>query len=219
MINADVSAAAFMYSQEMDWHGSPSSLVSRKRFHLAGPAESGQVTSLVRYAQGATFPAHDHPSGEEILVIDGIFSDEAGDWRAGSYLLNPEGYRHAPFSQDGCLIFVKLRQYPGVEHLAVNIEQIKQQHETSSTTRVLMESADEITYLVELDRGDELQRHENRVLECFVLDGRIRVDHCVMNKHDWFRLPSSSSDSYQLIPEKCRLYVKEVVTERFWSLP
>ena len=41
------------------------------------------------------------------------FSDESGDWGADTCLLNPEGFRHAPFSREGCLIFVKLRQAAG----------------------------------------------------------------------------------------------------------
>ena len=48
-------------------------------------------------------------------MLDGVFSDEHGDWPAGSYLLNPEGFRHAPFSREGCLLFVKLRQFPGLD--------------------------------------------------------------------------------------------------------
>eukprot|EP00730_Choanoeca_flexa_P001943 TRINITY_DN10851_c0_g1_i1.p1 TRINITY_DN10851_c0_g1~~TRINITY_DN10851_c0_g1_i1.p1 ORF type:complete len:118 (+),score=7.92 TRINITY_DN10851_c0_g1_i1:246-599(+) len=28
-------------------------------------------------------------------------------------MLNPEGYRHAPASKDGCILFVKLRQHGG----------------------------------------------------------------------------------------------------------
>ncbi len=74
---------------------------------------SGQVTSIVRYEKGSRFHAHDHPEGEEILVLEGVFSDEHGDWPAGTYLLNPEGFRHAPFSREGCDLFVKLRQYAG----------------------------------------------------------------------------------------------------------
>ena len=34
----------------------------RKRVHLVGAAEAGQVTSIVRYEPGATFPPHDHPT-------------------------------------------------------------------------------------------------------------------------------------------------------------
>ena len=109
-INGDLSVPVVVDTQAMDWSASPSGSVWRKRVHLVGPPESGQVTSVVRYEPASTFPAHDHPAGEEILVLDGVFSDEHGDWRKGSYLLNPEGFRHAPFSREGCLLFVKLRQ-------------------------------------------------------------------------------------------------------------
>jgi anti-sigma factor ChrR (cupin superfamily) len=73
------------------------------------------VTSVVRYEPDSSFPAHDHPEGEEILVLDGVFSDEHGDWPAGTYLLNPEGFRHQPFSKPGCVLLVKLRQFPGLD--------------------------------------------------------------------------------------------------------
>jgi hypothetical protein len=66
----------------------------------------------VRYEPNSHFPTHDHPEGEEILVLEGVFSDEYGDWSAGTYLLNPEGFRHTPFSKPGCRLFVKLRQFP-----------------------------------------------------------------------------------------------------------
>ena len=113
-LHGDLRRRAAMDTAEMDWTPSPSGTVWRKRVHRVGPLESGQVTSVVRYLPGAAFPAHDHPEGEEILVLEGVFSDEHGDWPAGTHLLNPEGFRHAPYSTDGCLLFVKLRQYAGV---------------------------------------------------------------------------------------------------------
>ena len=100
-INGDLAIRATVDTRSMDWTASPSGTVWRKRVHLVGAPESGQVTSVVRYEPGATFPAHDHPEGEDIFVLDGVFSDEHGDWPAGTYLLNPEGFRHAPFSETG----------------------------------------------------------------------------------------------------------------------
>jgi hypothetical protein len=120
-INGDLTIRATADTSRMAWSASPSRTVWRKRVHLVGPPESGQVTSIVRYEPGATFPSHDHPGGEEILVLEGVFSDEHGDWPAGTYLLNPEGFRHAPGSRDGCLLFVKLRQFPGRRSIAVDM--------------------------------------------------------------------------------------------------
>lgn len=121
-INGDLSAPVNVDTARMPWAASPSPSVWRRRMHLVGPPESGQVTSVVRYDAGSKFPPHDHPDGEEILVLDGVFSDEHGDWPAGTYLLNPEGFRHAPRSREGCTLFVKLRQYPGLERAHVVVD-------------------------------------------------------------------------------------------------
>lgn len=112
-LNGDMTVRAVMDTRETNWTASPSGTVMRKRLHLVGAPESGQVTSFVRYLPGSSFPEHDHPEGEEIFVVKGTFSDHLGDAHEGTHLLNPEGFRHAPFSEPGCLILVKLRQYDG----------------------------------------------------------------------------------------------------------
>ena len=121
-INGNLSVRAVADTTLMKWASSPSGSVWRKRVHLVGPPESGQVTSVVRYEPASRFPAHDHPAGEEILVLEGVFSDEHGDWPAGTFLLNPEGFRHAPFSESGCVLFVKLRQFPGRQRRHVVVD-------------------------------------------------------------------------------------------------
>lgn len=103
------------------WEASPSGTVWRKPLYRVG-GEHGPVTSLVRYAPGGSFRPHFHPGGEEILVLEGVFADEYGDYPAGTYLLNPDGSRHAPRSDLGCLLFVRLRQYPGADRPRVVVD-------------------------------------------------------------------------------------------------
>ena len=81
-----------------------------------------RATSIVRYEAGARFPHHQHPGGEEILVLSGTFSDEDGHYPAGWYLRNPPGSGHRPFSDDGAVIFVKLWQMPPHETRCVRID-------------------------------------------------------------------------------------------------
>ena len=107
---------------ELDWQPSPVAGVWRKRLELAGAVEAGRVTSVVRFDPGARFPRHPHPDGEEILVLEGVFSDETGGYPAGSHLLNPDGTSHAPWSGPGCTLFVKLRQYPGADRPRMAID-------------------------------------------------------------------------------------------------
>ncbi|HRD65581.1 MAG TPA: cupin domain-containing protein [Candidatus Competibacter sp.] len=110
----DLCRRAAVDTAALDWDASPSGTVWRKPLYRVG-GEHGPVTSLVCYAPGGSFRPHAHPEGEEILVLDGVFADEHGDYPAGTYLLNPDGSRHAPRSGAGCLLFVRLRQYPGAD--------------------------------------------------------------------------------------------------------
>jgi anti-sigma factor ChrR (cupin superfamily) len=113
-VNADLDQRVVIESAQMRWEPSPSGSVWRKPLYRKG-GEFGPVTSLVRYAAGGAFPEHAHPEGEEILVLDGVFSDEQGDYPAGTFLMNPHDSRHSPRSASGCTLFVRLRQYPGAD--------------------------------------------------------------------------------------------------------
>lgn len=62
-------------------------------------AESGRATSIVRYAPGSAFSPHVHAGGEEFLVLEGIFSDESGDFGPGMYVRNPIGSKHLPIAR------------------------------------------------------------------------------------------------------------------------
>lgn len=88
---------------------SPTPGVTRRMLERDG-GEVARATSFVRYAAHSQFPAHRHALGEELLVLEGTFADEHGSYPAGSYVRNPAGTAHAPRTDSGCLLFVKLRQ-------------------------------------------------------------------------------------------------------------
>ncbi|MCP9868715.1 cupin domain-containing protein, partial [Cyanobium sp. Cruz-8D1] len=68
--------------------------------------------ALVRWAPGTAFQPHSHPGGEEIVVLDGVFQDEQGSYPGGSWLRNPAGSAHQPWSEPGCTIWVKTGHLP-----------------------------------------------------------------------------------------------------------
>ncbi len=107
-LNTDVSLRCVVDSRALPWVDSPSPLVHRRLLERDG-GEAARATSVVRYAAGARFDAHRHDLGEEILVLEGTLSDEFGSYGPGSYIKNPPGSAHAPFSEEGCTLFVKLR--------------------------------------------------------------------------------------------------------------
>ena len=120
-LNMDFSKRLIVETAEMDWLPSPAPGVRRKPLERL-QKESGHTTSIVKYAPDTSFASHSHPLGEEIFVLEGVFSDESGDYPAGSYLRNPPGSRHAPFSKDGCVIFVKLNQFASTDLTQVRLQ-------------------------------------------------------------------------------------------------
>lgn len=212
-LNGDLAARVVVDAESLDWTASPSRAVWRRRLHHVGPAESGQVTSIVRYQPGSTFPTHEHPDGEEILVLDGVFSDEHGDWPAGTYLLNPQGFRHAPFSREGCLLFVKLRQFPGRDRRHVVVD-TRSMPWASAETRELkplysQEGYADRTYLERWRAGTSPgERAYPLGAELLVLDGSFRDEHGHYGTHTWLRLPRD----FRHLPTTaagCELYIKE----------
>jgi anti-sigma factor ChrR (cupin superfamily) len=198
-LNADLSERVVVRSADMDWAPSPSPTVWRKRLYLDGPAEAGKVTSVVRYDPGSSFPTHGHPDGEEIFVLDGTFSDEHGDYPAGSYLLNPDGTSHAPYSKDGCTLFVKLRQYAGDGRMQVemNTSVLDWQERAEGTIwqKPLYRQGGykEWTMLLKLDPGAESQPHTHPGgEEVFVIDGEFADDDGVYPAGTWTRNPPGS---------------------------
>jgi hypothetical protein len=214
-IHGDLSVRVRADTTRMSWAPSPSGTVWRKRVHLVGPPESGQVTSVVRYEQGSSFPAHDHPEGEEILVLDGVFSDEHGDWRAGTFLLNPEGFRHAPFSRPGCTLFVKLRQFPGRERRHVALDTSALAWEPGARPGIatkLLYAQDGFSDVV------RLKRLEPRVdagivsygegAELFVLEGAFSDESGEHARGTWLRFPLGATHHPRASAAGCTLYVK-----------
>jgi len=68
--------------------------------------------SLLRFAPGTRAKAHGHPRGEELLVLEGMLSDEHGNYPAGTWIRSPAGSQHHPYSDSGCLLYSKVGHLP-----------------------------------------------------------------------------------------------------------
>jgi anti-sigma factor ChrR (cupin superfamily) len=108
-LHADLRQPVALDTTLLPWTPSPMAGVDRRPLDRQG-GEVARATSIVRYAPGSRFPRHGHDGGEEILVLEGTFADDQGTYPAGTYLRNPAGSSHSPFSEEGCTLLVKLRQ-------------------------------------------------------------------------------------------------------------
>ena len=114
-IRADFTQTAIVTPDRFEWVPSRGGEVERVMLDRIGD-EVAVATSLVRYPRASRFPPHEHARGEEYLVLEGEFADERGRYLPGTYVRNPPGSRHTPFSDPGCVIWVKLRQFHPDDH-------------------------------------------------------------------------------------------------------
>ena len=195
-LHADLSQRAVLDTNALAWMPSPMAGVERRMLDRRGE-EVARATSLVRYAPGSRFERHVHGGGEEILVLEGTFSDEHGDYAAGTYLRNPAGSSHAPFSERGCTILVKLQQmHPAdQQRLALDTTNAVWVPGLVSGLEVLPLHAfgSEHVALVRWAPGTVFQPHGHPGgEEIFVLDGVFQDEHGTYPVGSWLRNPPGS---------------------------
>ena len=195
MINMNFEKRVVINTHQQDWVESPRAGVWRKPL-AREDAERGHATSIVRYEPGASFSRHDHPLGEEILVLQGIFSDESGDYPAGTYFRNPEGFLHAPFSKEGCEILVKLHQFENNDNAHVCIDTHNADwHPGNGNLQVLPlhDFDSESVALVRWPAGERFQSHVHPGgEEIYVISGEFIDEHGRYPAGTWIRGPHMS---------------------------
>lgn len=210
MLNMDFSKFVVMDTTTMDWIPSPKAGVWRKPL-AREEAERGHATSIVKYDAGASFNSHNHPLGEEILVLEGTFSDETGDFHAGTYFRNPKGFVHAPFSAQGCTILVKLHQMNAEDkqRKAIETDKTPWQEENGRRILELHSFQDEKVELLETSEAFQstLLRNE-KGKEIYVIRGGYSDVFGSFRPGTWVRLPPGSQHA-PLIQPNSLLWIKQ----------
>lgn len=196
-LHADLDQPALVDSAALPWIPSPAPGVARRLLDRDG-AEVARATSLVRYDPGSAFAPHAHDQGEEFLVLEGVFSDETGDFPAGWYVRNPPGSRHRPASGPGATILVKLRQMPPQDHTVLrcdtNDPALWQTIAPSLTEALLFAAPWERVVMRRLGPGAVLaDTVYPRGIEFFVVSGRVDANHNRLGPGGWLRLPAGSA--------------------------
>lgn len=210
-LNADWSQRVVVDSTALPWQDSPSAGVKRKPLERDG-GEVARATSIVRYEPGSRFSRHVHELGEELLVLDGEFCDESGRFGPGSYVRNPPGSAHAPWSDAGCTLFVKLRYFQPGDSARVVVFTAEREWLPGSASGLsvmpLAESGTEHTALVRWAPGTHFHPHRHvGGEEILVLDGVFQDEHGSYPAGSWIRSPHLSSH-HPFSEAGCTLLVK-----------
>ena len=212
LINADLSQRAVVDVNRLPWVASPMVGVERKMLERDG-GEVARATSLVRYAPGSKFAAHEHDGGEEFLVLDGVFQDEHGDYPAGTYVRNPPASSHSPASEPGCTIFVKLWQFDPGDRTPVRVD-------TSGVSfasapgfsgvefALLYEGAGELVLLERWAPGTNISVPVPGGIELLALGGSFIEGGEEFTELSWLRLPPGARLQAIAGHDGCKLWVK-----------
>jgi len=210
-LNADHSRRAVVETASMEWETSEAGGVLRKRMERIDEKPE-PVTTIVQYQADSAFPAHQHVKGEEIFVLEGTFSDNHGNYAAGSYLRNPPGTSHSPYSEEGCIIFVKLQQFQTTDSKQLNIQTKQQQWlpglVPGLSVMPLHEHMNENVALVKWEENTIFQSHRHvGGEEIFVLEGKFEDEFGSYPQGTWLRNPPDSFHT-PFSKEGCVIYVK-----------
>lgn len=212
-INADFSKRIAICPEDYKWVPSPMPGVERMMLDRIGD-EVARATSLVRYAPNSEFSSHVHGGGEEYLVLEGVFSDEYGDYPAGTYVRNPIGSSHTPrIGAEGCTIFVKLHQFDEKDSTQVVIDTTTAEFKPTVAPRLeyseLHRYGREQIAIIRWNPNTEYMTHAHGALEeIFVLEGRFFDENGEYPKGSWLRSPPGSEHSPYTEEEGALIYIK-----------
>jgi anti-sigma factor ChrR (cupin superfamily) len=194
-LNMNFHQTVCVLDTDYRWLESPAEGVSRMPLEKKAE-ESGHTTSIVRFAAGSSFPPHAHPLGEEIYVLDGVFSDENGDYPTGTYIRNPPNSSHTPFTREGCTLFVKLDQFAPDDLLPVVLLPEQQQWlpgHGNLKVLPLHEYETQHTAMVHWPASEVFNPHQHwGGEEIFVVSGEFCDEHGRYPAGSWLRSPHQS---------------------------
>jgi anti-sigma factor ChrR (cupin superfamily) len=209
-LRADFSERAVVRPGDAPWVPSPMPGVDRMMLDRVGD-EVARATSLVRYAARSHFAPHVHGGGEEFLVLEGEFADESGRYPTGFYVRNPIASKHAPFTDTGCTIFVKLWQFdPGDRaHVVIDTRAVTwDAGEVGVAILPLHVHGSERVVLERWAEGTHRPSHSHPGgEEILVLEGTFEDEEGVYPTGTWIRNPPGSAHA-PLTHPGCLLYVK-----------
>jgi quercetin dioxygenase-like cupin family protein len=211
LLNDDLSARTIVHAATLDWVPSPARGVDRRMLFRVGD-ERARATSIVRYAPGSRFSRHEHPGGEEFFVLEGTFQDETGDFPAGAYVRNPPGTGHAPRSEPGCTIFVKLWQFRRDDRRRVvclsDAANSAPSRPGLRSSLVLFEGGGERVMLEHWQPASRIELSNVEGLELLVLAGGFTAGAERLDTLTWLRLPAGDPLFAQVESDGARVWYK-----------
>lgn len=212
-INYDIGKKAVVHGNRAKWRRNPDGMSESLYFDLVN-GEKPVATLLTRLRKRALLPAEVLSGGKEMLVLEGDFQDERGDYPIGSYMRFPPGSKQESYSDSGGLLFVKTWQFSRRDRTYVNIDaygQAKKTYRTRPGVQIQQLYGDcrEDVRIEHWDANHHIEVKQCNGLEVLVLSGSCFEPSTGYEKYSWVRMPPNQPFKAIVGDKGARVFIKE----------
>lgn len=200
-MNDNYETRALINTNDLEWENTQNKGIYKK---LLSKKED-EETSILKIEENSKLNNNSKINSVEIFVLEGIYKNEFGEFKSGTYLNLPNENEAFVSSNTGCVIFRKENCDKGVENIIID---------TNSTPWLKGQGNLEVmplftqTALVKWPQNERFIPHKHwGGEEIFVLKGRFMDEHGIYPKGSWIRSPHLSTH-FPFVEEETIIFVK-----------
>lgn len=200
-MNDNYETRVLINTNDLEWENTQNKGIYKK---LLSKKED-EETSILKIEENSKLNNDSKINSVEIFVLEGIYKNEFGEFKSGTYLNLPNENEAFVSSNTGCVIFRKENCDKGVENIIID---------TNSTPWLSGQGNLEVmplytqTALVKWPQNERFIPHKHwGGEEIFVLKGRFMDEHGIYPKGSWIRSPHLSTH-FPFVEEETIIFVK-----------
>lgn len=200
-MNDNYETRVLINTNDLEWENTQNKGIYKK---LLSKKED-EETSILKIEESSKLNNNSKINSVEIFVLEGVYKNEFGEFKSGTYLNLPNENEAFVSSNTGCVIFRKENCDKGVENIIID---------TNSTPWLKGQGNLEVmplftqTALVKWPQNERFIPHKHwGGEEIFVLKGRFMDEHGIYPKGSWIRSPHLSTH-FPFVEEETIIFVK-----------
>ena len=200
-MNDNYETRVLINTNDLEWENTQNKGIYKK---LLSKKED-EETSILKIEENSKLNNNSKINSVEIFVLEGIYKNEFGEFKSGTYLNLPNENEAFISSNTGCVIFRKENCDKGVENIIID---------TNSTPWLKGQGNLEVmplytqTALVKWPQNERFIPHKHwGGEEIFVLKGRFMDEYGIYPKGSWIRSPHLSTH-FPFVEEETIIFVK-----------
>ena len=202
MINNEYDKSIFLDEVNLKWQKDDILNIEKKIFS----SDEDKETSLIKINDTATFENSSRTNSVEVFVLAGIYTNEFGDFKSGTYLKLPKEDESKISSKNGCEIFKKIN-YPQIT-IETSIVDTSNTPWLQGQGNLEVMPLSEQTALVKWPKNEVFVPHTHwGGEEVFVLKGTFIDEHGSYKIGTWTRSPHLSNH-HPYVEEETIIFVK-----------